>query len=195
MKPAFRARRESEPQIRQIDRRVFFRRLDAMLATYAAAMRPPPEQMPGRRTIMQRHASYPGFRAFVATRRRCVAGFAYGFHGEQGQWWHDVVLQALTDAGGPAHAREWLGDTFEVAELHVHPDDQGHGLGRALITTLCAGRAERTVVLSTLDAQTPARHLYRSLNLTDLLTDFAFPGGGPRYAVMGARLPLTSSRE
>lgn len=194
VKSAFGARRETTPQIREIDRRGFFRRLDAMLATYAAAMEPPADQMPGRRTIMERHAAYPGFRAFVAGRRRDLAGFAYGFHGEPGQWWHDVVHGALTETGGPEHARAWMGEAFEVAELHVHPDSQGRGLGRRLITTLCADRPERTVVLSTLDAQTPARHLYRSLGMTDLLTAFRFPGGGPLYAVMGARLPLTSRR-
>ncbi|GAA4625450.1 GNAT family N-acetyltransferase [Actinoallomurus vinaceus] len=194
MRSAFGSRRETAPQIREIDKRTFFRRLDAMLATYAAAMEPPAEQMPGRRTIMERHAAYPGFRAFVAGRRRDVAGFVYGFHGESGQWWHDVVFAALTQTGGAAHAREWMGDAYEVAELHVHPDSQGQGLGRRLITTLCAERPERTVVLSTLDAQTPARNLYRSLGMTDLLTGFRFPGGGPLYAVMGARLPLTSRR-
>ncbi|MEV0398958.1 GNAT family N-acetyltransferase [Actinoallomurus sp. NPDC050550] len=194
MRSAFGARRDTAPQIREIDKRTFFRRLDAMLATYAAAMKPPTEQMPGRRTIMERHTVYPGFRAFVAGRRRDVNGFAYGFHGEPGQWWHDVVHAALTEIGGAAHARQWMDDTFEVAELHVHPDSQGQGLGRRLITTLCAERPERTVVLSTLDAQTPARNLYRSLGMTDLLTGFQFPGGGPLYAVMGARLPLTSRR-
>ncbi|MCO5967137.1 GNAT family N-acetyltransferase [Actinoallomurus soli] len=194
MKSAFGARRETTPQIREIDRRGFFRRLDAMLATYAAAMEPPADQMPGRRTIMERHAAYPGFRAFVAGRRRDVSGFAYGFRGEPGQWWHDVVHAALADKGGREHAQAWMGDTFEVAELHVHPDSQGQGLGRKLITTLCADRPERTVVLSTLDAETPARNLYRSLGLTDLLTGFRFPGGGPLYAVMGARLPLSSRR-
>jgi hypothetical protein len=51
------------------------------------------------------------------------------------------------------------------------------------------------MVLSTLDARTPARHLYHTLGLTDLLTGFRFPGGGPLYAVMGVVLPLTSSRE
>jgi hypothetical protein len=45
-------------------------------------------------------------------------------------------------------------------------------------------------VLSTRDAQTPARKLYFSLGFADLLTDFLFPGGGPPYAVMGAALPL-----
>jgi ribosomal protein S18 acetylase RimI-like enzyme len=122
-------------------------------------------------------------------------GFGYGFRGESGQWWHDVVRGQLAETGGTEHARHWLDDAWEVAELHVHPAAQGRGVGRALITSLCADRPERTVVLSTLDAETPARNLYRSLGLVDLLTAFRFPGGGPHYAVMGAVLPLTSKRE
>jgi ribosomal protein S18 acetylase RimI-like enzyme len=195
VRPAFRARREASPQIREIDRRGFLRRLDALLATYEAAMLPPPGQLPGRHMIMERHAGYPEFRAFVAERSRAVVGFGYGFRGESGQWWHDVVRGQLAETGGTEHARHWLDDAWEVAELHVHPAAQGRGLGRALITSLCADRPERTVVLSTLDAETPARNLYRSLGLVDLLTAFRFPGGGPLYAVMGAVLPLTSKRE
>jgi ribosomal protein S18 acetylase RimI-like enzyme len=166
-----------------------------MLATYEAAMRPPPGQLPGRHLIMERHAGHPAFRAFVAERSRTVVGFAYGFHGEPGQWWHDVVRDQLVRIGGIQHAEHWLDDAWEVAELHVHPAAQGQGLGRGLITSLCADRPERTVVLSTLDAQTPARSLYRSLGMVDLLTAFTFPGGGPAYAVMGADLPLTPRRE
>jgi ribosomal protein S18 acetylase RimI-like enzyme len=122
-----------------------------------------------------------------------VQGFAYGFHGARGQWWHDVVFRALADLEGPDHAQDWLEDAFEVAELHVHPESQRRGLGRALLNALCEGRQERTVVLSTLDRRpdTPARTLYRSVGMVDLLTDFEFPGGGPRYAVMGGTLPLT----
>lgn len=80
-----------------------------MLDVYAAAMDPPNEQLPGRHTIMERHASYPGFRALVVERRGAlpvvpgpVLGFAYGFHGTRGQWWHDVVHQALSDLEGPS---------------------------------------------------------------------------------------------
>jgi ribosomal protein S18 acetylase RimI-like enzyme len=195
VRPAFRARREATPQIRRIDRQSFLRRLDALLATYEAAMLPPPGQLPGRHMIMERHAGHPEFRAFVAERSRTVVGFSYGFHGEAGQWWHDVVRGQLRRTGGPEHAAYWLDDVWEVAELHVHPAAQGRGLGRGLITRLCEGRPERTVVLSTLDAKTPARNLYRSLGFADLLTAFRFPGGGPAYAVMGAELPLTSRRE
>lgn len=172
-----------------------------MLDVYAAAMSPPYEQLPGRHAIMERHTSYPGFRAFVVERRGTlpvrtgpVQGFAYGFHGARGQWWHDVVFQALCGVGDVDHAEAWLEDTFEVAELHVHPESQGRGLGRALLNALCEGRPERTVVLSTLDKhpETPARALYRSVGMVDLLTDFEFPGGGPRYAVMGGTLPLAA---
>jgi ribosomal protein S18 acetylase RimI-like enzyme len=194
VRPAFRSRRETAPQIREVDRRGFLRRLDSLLATYEAAMLPPHGQLPGRHIIMERHAAYPDFRAFVAEQGRSIVGFGYGFHGESGQWWHDIVRGELATQGA-AHAKQWLDDVWEVAELHVRPEAQGRGLGRGLLTTLCDGRPERTVVLSTLDAQTPARNLYRSVGMVDLLTDFRFPGGGPLYAVMGAALPLSSSRE
>ena len=182
-----------EPRIREIDIRGYLRRLGAILDVYTAAMDPPFEQLPGRRTIMERHATYPAFRAFVAERRRNVVGFVYGFHGELGQWWHDVVYHALTEAGGSGHAGVWLTDPFEVAELHVHPDYQGRGIGRRLLEEVCAGRPEATVVLSALDQPgSRARRLYQSVGMTDLLTDFEFPGGGPRYAVMAAPLPLAA---
>lgn len=193
-------RRAKEPKLREIDHRGFLKRLGLVLDVYAAAMDPPPEQLPGRHSIMERHATYPRFRALVAEPSRTLLpgppghlqGFTYGFHGAAGQWWHDVVYQALADVGGLDHAAAWLSDTFEVAELHVHPGDQGRGLGRRLLNALCSDRAERTVVLSTLDLRpdSPARRLYRSVGMSDLLIDFEFPGGGPRYAVMGAALPL-----
>ncbi|HEU5159847.1 MAG TPA: GNAT family N-acetyltransferase [Streptosporangiaceae bacterium] len=181
-----------EPRIREIDARGYVKRLGAMLDVYTAAMDPPLEQLPGRRTIMERHATYPDFQAFVAERRRSVVGFVYGFHGEIGQWWHDVVYQALADLGS-GQADVWLTNPFEVAELHVHPAYQGQGIGRRLLETICAGRPESTVVLSTLDRPgSRARRLYHSVGMTDLLSGFEFPGGGPRYAVMAAPLPLAA---
>ena len=49
-------------------------------------------------------------------------------------------------------------------------------------------------MLSTADAESRARQLYRGVGFTDLLTGFRFAGGEPPYAVMGAKLPLCSSR-
>jgi ribosomal protein S18 acetylase RimI-like enzyme len=196
----------------QLSREAFIAQLDAVSAVYAAAMRPDPGHLPGRRSIMQQHASYAGFRALAVTAAAAdaavlrqgrrgdglarpawsdrVIAFAYGFRGASGQWWHDIVRSALIARSGEAAAAAWLDDSLEVAEVHVHPDYQGRGIGGSLVLGLTAGRPERTAALSTQDVESRARRLYRRLGFADLLTGYNFPGGGPPYAVMGAVLPL-----
>lgn len=176
----------------------------ALVGVYAAAMNPPDRTLSGREAIMERHAASPGFRGLVAQADGQLAGFTYGFHGETGQWWHDMVAAALAsrsaavvtaaEATGPGITGPggWLDDSFEVAELHVLPRWQGNGIGRSLLLTVADGRPERTAVLSTADAPTRARRLYRAVGFTDLLTDFRFSGSEPPYAVMGATLPLAA---
>ena len=78
-----------------------------------------------------------------------------------------------------------------LAELHVAPTHQGQGIGADILLGLASGRPERTALLSTRDADSPARRLYRGTGFVDLLTGFNFfPSGEPPYAVMGAELPL-----
>jgi len=208
----------SGPELRELSAEQFTAELDALTRIYALAMGAPAAELPGRMAIMQRHASYPAFCAVVATLpgtdgpaapggsggqgrgpdggvhawgdQRALIGFAYGFHGSSGQWWHDVVRQSLAARHGSEAAYLWLGDSFEFAEVHVRPAHQGQGTGRAMMHTLAAGRPERTAVLSTPDGQTRARRLYYSLGFADLLPGFSFPGTGPPYAIMGAALPL-----
>jgi ribosomal protein S18 acetylase RimI-like enzyme len=186
----------------------FLAELDTLVEVYAAAMRPPREQVPGRRAIMERHTQFPSFRAVVViapqarpgtgdgpgprhgSGRLPIVAFSYGFHGADGQWWHDLVRSALTRMGGYELAQTWLGDSFEVAEVHVHPDYQGQGIGRRMVPALLHSRLERTALLSTQDADTRARRLYRRLGFGDLITGYRFPGTDPPYAVMGAALPL-----
>lgn len=167
--------------------------LDAAVEIYTAAMNAPRAQTSGRRSIMERHLRNPGFRAYLALRSDTLVGMCYGFHGEPGQWWHDAVYRGLARCAGTDTTIRWLGDCFEVAELQVLPRHQKRGTGRRLITTLCAERTERKVVLSTHDTSSPARRLYRSLGFVDLLTRFRFPAGGEEFAVMGAPLPLPGS--
>jgi ribosomal protein S18 acetylase RimI-like enzyme len=166
--------------------------LEQLVSVYAAAMRPASWLLAGRRSIMTGHAANPGFRALAVTGGRGKpVGFGYGFHGAPSQWWHDTVARGLAADRGAEQAAAWLDDSFEVAELHVLPEYQGRGIGRNLLLTLASGRPERTALLSTRDADTPARRLYRDVGFTDLLTGFAFiPGDEPPYAVMGAVLPL-----
>ncbi len=207
---------------RELSRAAFVSELETLTAVYAAAMRPGPEQLPGRRSTMKQHASYRGFRALAVAaddpgrpdtrghadtrgqpdtrghaegpgrhdRPGRIIGFSYGFCGADGQWWHDVVAGALTATTGAAVAAAWLADSLEIAEVHVHPDFQGCGIGRSLVLGLADGRQERTAVLSTQDADSPARRLYRGLGFADLLTGYSFPGSAVPYAVMGATLPL-----
>jgi ribosomal protein S18 acetylase RimI-like enzyme len=194
-----------------------------LVAVYASAMRPPQRMLAGRESIMERHTANPGFQALAAFTQgrpgdpgtpgrsghggsrhgaahhgapqsggQVLAGFIYGFHGRPGQWWHDTVAGALATMYPPA-ATTWLADSFEVAELHVLPAYQGCGIGRRLLLELTSGRPERTAVLSTQDAESRARRLYRSVGFTDLLTGFHFSGGDSPYAVMGATLPLRAA--
>jgi GNAT superfamily N-acetyltransferase len=229
------------PELLDIGKARFLTELDTLVEVYAAAMRPPREQVPGRRAIMERHTQFPSFRAVVVTApaapgvppgsgdgpgaprgsgdgpgaprgsgdgpgarrgsgdgpgqlpgrgRLPIIAFSYGFHGADGQWWHDLVRSALTRMGGYDLAQAWLGDSFEVAEVHVHPDYQGRGIGRRMVPALLHPRLERTALLSTQDADSRARRLYRGLGFGDLLTGYRFPGTDPPYAVMGAALPL-----
>ena len=195
-------------ELRELGAGEFLANLDACTRVYAAAMNPPEYQLPGRHSIMERHAGYAAFRA-IAVIQAAGAGsagdgpawsspggngpliaFAYGFHGEGGQWWHDLVSQAVTSVCGRETAADWLTDSFEIAEVHVLPAHQGQGTGQAMMLRLTAGRPERTAVLSTMDADTRARRLYRRLGFTDLIAGFAFAGTEDPYAIMGAPLPL-----
>ena len=176
----------------------FTARLDQLIRVYAAAMRPSADMLPGRWSIMVGHAGYPGFRALTVAENGSgeTVGFGYGFRGAVGQWWYDTVARAMNSAHGAAVAGAWLSDSFEVAELHVVPEYQGRGIGSGLLLRLTSGRPERTALLSTRDADSPARRLYRGVGFTDLLTGFEFfRGGEPPYAVMGAELPLQTPPE
>lgn len=172
--------------------------LEVLTDVYAAAMRPDPAQLAGRRSIMEQHTRNSGFRALAVSAPAAdgadqIIGFGYGFRGAAGQWWHDTVAAALTAKSGPAFARAWLADSLEVAEVHVLPDFQHRGVGRSLMLELARGRRERTAVLSTPDTESTARRLYRGLGFEDLLTDYRFPGVPVGYAVMGVVLPLRES--
>jgi GNAT superfamily N-acetyltransferase len=190
----------SGPELRELNPGQFVAELDELTGIYALAMDAPRGQLPGRRSIMERHAGYPAFQAVMAvppaqdtgpaSRRAPPVGFAYGFHGAAGQWWHDVVRDTLISRRGDEIARYWLANSFEIAEVHVRPSHQGRGIGRAMMHTLVAGRLEQVALLSTPDGHTRARRLYHSLGFTDLVPGFCFPGSSPSYAIMGAALPL-----
>jgi GNAT superfamily N-acetyltransferase len=161
---------------------------------YGAAMQRGPEMVVQRCEIMQLHLLRRGFVAVAAFDDELatdtldsgddLVGFGYGYLGRRGEWWHDVVVNAL----GPELGRRWMSDAFELAELHVRPQRQAQGVGRRILDTVIDRAGGATMVLSTHDRESPARRLYRSRGFVDLLGGFVFPGSLEVYALMGKEL-------
>jgi len=175
-------------------------RLEEALALYVAAMKLPPEAAAIKRAQVPGHLRDPSARAVLAdTNAGELAGFGYGVAGRAGDFWWDRVLTGLMVTASPgsasaATARRWLDRSFEICELHVRPDCQRQGLGRAILVELLAEAPYDTALLSTEDVDSPARRLYRSLGFVDVLRQFVFAGDPRRFAILGVTLPLTTTR-
>ncbi len=130
------------------------------------------------------------FRCCVARQNDQIVGFAYGFTGEPGDGWWDLVAERLSDD----EVEAWLMDCFAFAELAVIPSACRQGIGRQLHDTLLSGLRHRTAVLSTLQGETPAMRLYHKRGWIVLLHDFVFPGGTYPYTVMGLDLRFNEGR-
>ena len=61
----------------------------------------------------------------------------------------------------PATADAWLDGHFELVSIGVLPEARGRGHGSGLMSVLAGGLPqERWVLMTTADADDPARHLY-----------------------------------
>lgn len=168
----------------------FARRVDDAMGIYMRAMGYRSTVGRQRAVTARRHTSNAGFACRAALLADgTLVGFGYGYTSRPGQWWHDLVRKALD----PAAAQDWLTDAFELSELHVEPDWQGHQIGRELLTQLAAALPHSVMLLSTPDADTRAFRMYRSLAFTDLRRDYHFPGDDRPFAVLGSRLPFTDN--
>ncbi|MEV6330871.1 GNAT family N-acetyltransferase [Streptomyces sp. NPDC051909] len=162
-------------------------RVDEALAVQAVAFGLDAGEVAVRRHIVLRHLLSPGALAYGATTPDGrLVGFVYGMPNDRSHWWSTVVEPYLRADGLDA----WLDESFVITELHVHPDFQGRGVGRGLITTITDRSDLPRSILSAIDIESPARGLYRSLGYTDLARRVHFPSAPRPYAVMGAPLPL-----
>lgn len=167
----------------------FAARVDEAMDIYVQAMNYPPHAGAQRAATARRHTSHEGFACRAALLGDdTLVGFGYGYTTRAGQWWHDLVRKALT----VEQAEQWLRFAFELSELHVLPDHQGDGIGRALLGELAGALPHDAMLLSTPDIDTRAFRLYRHLGFVDLRRHYLFPGDVRPFAVLGARLPLRS---
>lgn len=110
-----------------------------------------------RTEVWDRHTVRDGFRLARAHDGERLVGFGYGYTGERGQWWTDQAEQVLP----PDVAQNWLGGHFELVSIGVLEKVRGTGAGRLLLERLTQGLPqERWVLMTTADADDPARHLY-----------------------------------
>jgi ribosomal protein S18 acetylase RimI-like enzyme len=172
-------------------------RLAEALHVYVSAMRYPTSTARHRRTLWLDHSRRPGWRgAAWLDSAGTLIGIAYGYTGGPGQWWFEEVRRGL--AGRGPDVQIWLQDYFELTELHVHPDAQGHGLGEGLLRTLLDGTPQPRVLLSTPEygTQPPGRawRLYRRTGFRDVLRNHRFTGDSRPFAVLGRELPLAPAQ-
>jgi broad specificity phosphatase PhoE/GNAT superfamily N-acetyltransferase len=119
-----------------------------------------------RREQLPAHAARAGFRCTTLLLAGTVAGFAYGYTGQRGQWWTDTVADRV-----PAElAAKWLGGHFELVEVAVAPEHQGRGFGAALVDRLLLGLPHDRALLTTYADDRPAPRLYRRLGWELLAT-------------------------
>jgi ribosomal protein S18 acetylase RimI-like enzyme len=172
-------------------------RLAEALHVYVTAMGYPHSTARHRRTLWLDHSRRSGWRSvgWVDT-SGSLLGIAYGYAGGSGQWWFEEVRRGLTAAGPEAQA--WLRNYFELTELHVHPDAQGHGIGERLLRALLDGTDRQRVLLSTPEYgdRPPGRawRLYRRTGFRDILRNHHFTGDSRPFAVLGRELPLDPVR-
>ena len=135
--------------------------------------------------IARQHAARSDFRAYGAFDGDRLIGFSEGYSSLPGQWWHDSVAARLP----PDQRQRWLDGAFELVELHVHPAYQGRGLGGRLHDLLLEGVPNRTAVLSTRSAETPAMALYRKRGWLVLIDEMLFPSNAVPFRILGRDLP------
>lgn len=138
------------------------------------------------RHSLSHHMKRPGFYFLIAIDLRTsqYVGFTYGYSGQAGQWWHDIVASAMDSQA----ASVWMRNNFELVELAVVPSYQGHGIGGALHDRLLSEQRHPKAVLSTLQSETIAFRLYRDRGWKVLIKDLIFPGSSRAYIIMGVDL-------
>ncbi|BDX31688.1 N-acetyltransferase [Mycobacterium antarcticum] len=186
------------------------RRLGDALGVYVEAMRYPRGTEDQRASMWLEHTRRKGWTAVAAVdapdaftddedgegplAEARMVGIAYGYCGAPDQWWQQQVVQGLK-RGGTATSRiaELMASYFELTELHIHPEAQGHGLGEALARRLLSDRQEPHVLLSTPEINGEANRawrLYRRLGFTDVIRGYHFAGDPRPFAILGRELPL-----
>ncbi|MDO5031378.1 GNAT family N-acetyltransferase [Corynebacterium sp.] len=185
--------------IRRLSPQEFAIAAPALVDIYIAAMSYSPSIRATTISRWKEDIMRPGFAAVAAVDEYGVAGFAYGFLGSPDTWWDRQLRRGLAERGGANPAQEeMLRSYFELAEIHVIPHAQGHGLGTALLTQLAWNLPAQHMLLSTPEVPREANaafSLYRRMGFEDFLRHLMYPADSRAFAILSATLPLNTHPE
>lgn len=126
-----------------------------------------------------------GLLALGAHADDALVGVLIGWPTASRRWWPDEVRPALRASDN----EHWLDDAFELAELHVHPDVQGHGIATGLLDEARHRIAQRRIVLSTNAINNKhARRFYRNRGFRVLTGPFQWRSVPIRIFVLGREI-------
>jgi ribosomal protein S18 acetylase RimI-like enzyme len=106
--------------------------------------------------LFAEHAVREGHRLALAQESDIVIGYAWGYIGQRGQHWSNLLCDSLPEG----IASEWVGGHFDVVELAVLPEHRRGGLGQALHDCLLEGLTGKCLLGTSSDPDNPAVRLY-----------------------------------
>lgn len=130
---------------------------------------------------LQGETDRPGWTLLVAEQNGRIAGFAYGYVTEPGQWWHDRVTAGLE----PELVRRWFTESFVLVEFAVKRAARGKGLGSRLHDCLLDSQSQPTMVTMTHEHENDALAFYRQRGWQVVADGFRFSHGDASRMILG----------
>lgn len=130
---------------------------ERVFALYDTVFADLPDEDSWREQMYDRHRARDGFRLALALDADRLQGFAWGYRGDRGQFWPDLVARTLGEVGA-----DWIGGHFEFVELAVDPVARRRGIGGRLHDALLDRVTGRALLGTSADDDDPAVRLYRS---------------------------------
>lgn len=126
---------------------------------------------------MSRHS---GLHVLTAHSAGDLVGFALGYDAIADAAWFANVSRAVVGHDIAAQ----LPDAWYLADIAVHPDVQGAGIGTSMLNRMMSQVADRHSVLITWHGDHPAKRLYARLGWHESVPDLEYRPGGPLTSLM-----------
>ena len=121
-----------------------------------------------------------GFRGFVAWLDDRLIGFVVGYDATAIPRWFESAMRAVD--GTPVAA--WLPEAWYFADIAVHPEAQGKGIGTLLHDQIVATVTNRRRMLITFHGDHPAKRFYLRLGWREVIPDLHWAPGKPLTSLM-----------